>query len=209
MAKQLPITIATWDYDRVRPIIDGRVKVEGCDVNYVVLPPEECFYRAYELREFEVSEIGFVPYIIAKALGLNPYLAVPVFLSRMFRHSAVYIRTDRGIRSPEDLKGKTVGVIEYQMSAVMWCRGMLADEYGVQPKDIVWRQGGMNIAGRKEKFPLNLPKDFPLEPISRWRDALSDACRREAGRRDLSRAALMLCRRHSAYRKAIQELRTG
>lgn len=165
MPKKLPITLATWDYDRVRPILDGRVSVEGCDVNHLILPPEECFYRAYELREFEVSEIGFVPYIIAKALDLNPYTAVPVFLSRMFRHSAIYIRTDRGIHAPQDLKGKTIGVIEYQMSAVMWCRGMLADDYGVRPEDIVWRQGGMNVAGRKEKFPLNLPKNFPLEPI--------------------------------------------
>jgi 4,5-dihydroxyphthalate decarboxylase len=165
MPKKLPITLATWDYDRVRPLLDGRVSVEGCEVNYLALPPEECFYRAYELREFEVSEIGFVPYIIAKALALNPYTAVPVFLSRMFRHSAVYIRTDRGIHTPADLKGKTVGVIEYQMSAVMWCRGMLADDYGVRAGDMIWRQGGMNVAGRKEKFPLNLPEGFPLEPI--------------------------------------------
>lgn len=163
--KKLPITIATWDYDRVRAIIDGRVPVEGCEVNYIVLPPEECFHRAYLLREFEVSEIGFSPYLIAYSREQCPYVALPVFLSRMFRHSAIYIRTDRGIRTPADLKGKTIGVVEYQMSAVMWPRGMLADDYGVQPTDVLWRQGGLDIPGRKDKFPLNLPAGFPLEPV--------------------------------------------
>jgi len=162
---KLPITIASWDYDRVRPIIDGRVPIEGCDVNYLILPNEECFHRAYIDREFEVSEIGFSPYLIAHSRKQSPYIALPVFLSRMFRHSAIYIRTDRGIRGPADLKGKTIGVIEYQMTAAMWPRGMLADDYGVQPADVNWRQGGINVPGRKEKFPLNLPPGFPLEPI--------------------------------------------
>jgi 4,5-dihydroxyphthalate decarboxylase len=163
--KKPSITIATWDYDRVRPIIDGRVPIEGCEVKYLVLPPEECFRRAYVLHEFDVSEIGFSPYLIAHALKQSPYVALPVFLSRSFRHSAIYIRTDRGISSPVELRGKTVGVVEYQMSAVMWCRGMLADDFGVQSADMIWRQGGVNVPGRKEKFPLNLPPDFPLAPI--------------------------------------------
>lgn len=163
--KRLAITVATWDYDRVRPIMDGRVPIEGCDVNYLVLPPEECFHRAYLRREFEVSEIGFSPYLIAHSRDLCPYIAVPVFLSRMFRHSAIYIRSDRAIRTPADLRGKVVGVGEYQMSAAMWPRGILADEYGVQSHDVSWRQGGINVPGRKEKFPLNLPPGFPLKPI--------------------------------------------
>lgn len=161
----LKIKMAMWDYDRVRPILDGRVKVRGCEVDFIILPPEECFYRAYELREFEVSEIGFVPYIIAKSRGLNPYTALPVFLSRMFRHSALYVHNDKFINKPSDLAGKTVGVVEYQMSAGMWCRGMLQDIYGIELTGINWRQGGVNVVGRKEKFPLNLPVDFPLEPI--------------------------------------------
>lgn len=159
------ITVATWDYDRVRPITDGRVPIEGCEVKYLILPPEECFHRAYLHREFEVSEIGFSPYLIAYSRNECPYVALPVFLSRAFRHSAIYIRTDRGIRGPADLKGKMIGVVEYQMSAVMWPRGMLADDYGVQPGDVLWRQGGLDVPGRKEKFPLNLPPGFPLEPV--------------------------------------------
>jgi 4,5-dihydroxyphthalate decarboxylase len=160
------ITIATWDYDRVRAIIDGRVAVEGCDVNYLALAPEECFHRTYLNREFEVAEIGFSPYLVALSRGMPDYVALPVFLSRMYRHSAIYIRTDRGIRRPADLVGKRVGVPEYQMSAAMWARGMLEDDFGVSPATMRWMQGGLEIPGRKDKFPLNLPPGFPLEPIS-------------------------------------------
>lgn len=130
------------------------------------MPPEECFHRAYFNQEFDVAEIGFSPYLIAASRNQSPYVAIPVFLSRMFRHSAIYVRTDRGISSPADLKGKVVGVPEYQMSAVLWARGMLADDFGVHPIDMQWRQGGLEQPGRKDKFPLNLPPDFPLQSIS-------------------------------------------
>ena len=159
---RLPVTVATWDYDRVRPLIDGRVQIEGCDVNYLTMPVEECFERAYFHGEFEVAEIGFSPFLIALSRGPTPYVAVPVFLSRMFRHSAVYIRTDRGIDGPADLRGKTIGVPEYQMSAVMWFRGHLKDAFGIETKDINWVQAGLENPGRRDKFPLNLPPGFPL-----------------------------------------------
>jgi len=159
---RLPITIATWDYDRVRALTDGRVRVEGCDVNYITMPVEECFERAYFHGEFEVAEIGFSPYLIALSRGTTPYVAVPAFLSRMFRHSAVYIRADRGIAGPADLRGKRVGVPEYQMSAVLWFRGYLQDEFGIAAKDINWVQAGLEMPGRRDKFPLNLPAGFPL-----------------------------------------------
>jgi 4,5-dihydroxyphthalate decarboxylase len=161
---KLPITIATWDYDRVRPLVDGRVRVEGCDVNYLTMPVEECFERAYFHGEFEVAEIGFSPYLIALSRGTPPYVAVPAFLSRMFRHSAVYIRTDRGIEGPADLRGKQIGVPEYQMSAVMWFRGFLLDQHGISARDMNWVQGGLENPGRRDKFPLNLPPGFPLSP---------------------------------------------
>ncbi|MEJ2379300.1 MAG: ABC transporter substrate-binding protein, partial [Pseudolabrys sp.] len=159
---RLPITIATWDYDRVRALTDGRVSVEGCDVNYITMPVEECFERAFFHGEFEVAEIGFSPFLIALSRGPTPYVAVPVFLSRMFRHSAVYIRSDRGIDGPADLRGKTIGVPEYQMSAVMWFRGYLKDTFGIETKDINWVQAGLENPGRRDKFPLNLPEGFPL-----------------------------------------------
>jgi 4,5-dihydroxyphthalate decarboxylase len=159
---RLPITIATWDYDRVRPLVDGRVRVEGCEVNYITMPVEECFERAFFHGEFDVAEIGFSPYLIALSRGASPYVAVPAFLSRMFRHSAAYIRTDRGIEGPGDLKGRRIGVPEYQMSAVVWFRGFLKDEFGIAASDIEWVQGGLENPGRRDKFPLNLPSGFPL-----------------------------------------------
>ncbi len=159
---RLSLTIATWDYDRVRALIDGRVAVEGCEINYLTMPVEECFERAFFHGEFEVAEIGFSPYLIALSRGMTPYVAIPTFLSRTFRHSAVYIRTDRGIRGPEDLRGKRVGVPEYQMSAVMWFRGYLQDEFGISVRDMDWVQGGLEVPGRRDKFPLNLPEGFPL-----------------------------------------------
>jgi 4,5-dihydroxyphthalate decarboxylase len=160
---RLSLTVATWDYDRIRALTDGRVSFEGCDVNYLTMPVEECFERAYFHGEFEVAEIGFSPYLIALSRGDPPYMAVPAFLSRMFRHSAVYIRTDRGIDGPASLKRKRIGVPEYQMSAVLWFRGWLKDEFGIVASDITWVQGGLEHPGRREKFPLNLPSDFPLE----------------------------------------------
>jgi 4,5-dihydroxyphthalate decarboxylase len=162
---RLSLTVATWDYDRIRALTDGRVSFEGCDVNYLTIPVEECFERAYFHGEFEVAEIGFSPYLIALSRGVAPYVAVPVFLSRMFRHSAVYIRRDRGIAGPADLRGKRVGVPEYQMSAVMWFRGCLQDEFGIAAKDIQWVQGGLEVPGRRDKFPLNLPAGFPLTTV--------------------------------------------
>jgi 4,5-dihydroxyphthalate decarboxylase len=168
---RLAITIATWDYDRVRPLVDGRVKVEGCDVNYLTMPVEECFERAYFHGEFEVAELGFSPFLISLSRGIAPYVALPVFLSRMFRHSAVYVRTDRGIEGPADLQGKIIGVPEYQMSAALWFRGYLADEFGIKASDINWVQAGLENPGRRDKFPLNVPEGFPL--VSRNDAALS------------------------------------
>ena len=159
---RLSITVASWDYDRVRAISDGRVRVEGCDVNYLTMPVEECFERAFFHGEFEVAEIGFSPYLIALSRGEAPYVAVPAFLSRTFRHSAIYVRNDRGIERPQDLRGKRIGVPEYQMSAAMWVRGFLQDDFGIAAAEIEWVQAGLENAGRRDKFPLNLPKGFPL-----------------------------------------------
>ncbi len=159
---KLSLTVATWDYDRVRPLMDGRVEIEGCEINFMPMKVEEVFHRAYFHGEFDIAEIGFSPFLIALSRGTAPYVAVPAFLSRTFRHSAVYMRTDRGIREPADLRGKRIGVPEYQQSAVLWVRGFLNDEHGIAARDINWVQGGLEAWGRKDKFPLNLPADFPL-----------------------------------------------
>jgi len=170
MAK-LEITIATWDYDRVRPIMDGRVTVEGCDINFIKVSPEECFHRAWYHQDFDVTEIGLSGYIIGTSRGqglggASPYIGIPVFLSRSFRCSGIYIRTDRGIARAQDLKGKKVGIPEYQITAAVWSRGFLSDEYGVRAEDMIWLQGGMDDPGRKDKWPNNLPDGFPLHHLT-------------------------------------------
>lgn len=156
------ITIACGDYDRTRAIAEGRVGVEGCEVTYLRLQPEEAFHRAFSHQEFDVSELSFGYYMIARSRGSWPYIGLPVFPSRMFRHSALYIRTDRGIEKPEDLKGRLVGVPEYAMTAAVWVRGILQDEYGVAPTDVKWCTGGLEEPGRGEMLDVDLPSNLAL-----------------------------------------------
>jgi 4,5-dihydroxyphthalate decarboxylase len=162
----VPLTVACAPYDRVVPIIDGRVRIEGCDVQYFSIEAEEAFHRAYAGADFDVTELSASSHILTTARGQAHYVALPIFLSRVFRHSAFYIRTDRGIRSPEDLRGRIVGVPEYQMTAALWARGILSDEYGVKAQDVRWRNGGLNVAGRGERTPITLPPEIELKPIA-------------------------------------------
>ena len=144
----VPITIACGNYDRTKAIIDGRVKVEGCAVNYLPLYPEEIFHRLFKFQEFDVAEMSFSSYIRTVAAGTSDYIGIPAFVSRLFRHSGIYVRADAGIEKPEDLRGKRIGLPEYQITAVVWMRGMLQHEYGVKPDEIHWRNGGQEEAGR-------------------------------------------------------------
>jgi len=165
MPVRIPITLACGDYDRTRAIKDGRVTVEGCDVTYLPMEPEEAFHRAFKHQEFDVCELSCSSYIRTVDAGTSPYVGVPAFVSRLFRHSAVYIRTDRGIKQPSDLKGKVIGLPEYQITAVVWLRGILQDEYGVKPTDISWRQGGIEEPGRTERTPLKPIPGLDLRPV--------------------------------------------
>ena len=101
--------------------------------------------------------------------GRLPYVGVPVFPSRAFRHTSIYIRTDRGIRTPADLKGKRIGVPEYQLTANVWARLILEEDHGVRPADVTWVRGGYEQPGRVEKIALNLPADVRLESVRRGR----------------------------------------
>ena len=159
------ISIACGDYDRVRAIKDKRVTVDGADATFIPMGPEELFFRALRYAEFEVAELSFNSYMMLTSQDVCPYIAIPVFPSRMFRHSAIYIRTDIGIKSPTDLKNRIVGVPEYQQTANVWMRGILSDEYGVKDTDIRWRTGGQEEPGRDERTPLTLTKDVEIEPI--------------------------------------------
>jgi 4,5-dihydroxyphthalate decarboxylase len=139
---EIPITIASGDYDRTRALKDGRARIAGCAVTYSNLEPNQLFKRILRAPEFDVSEMSFSTYIVQREQGEGAYTAIPVFLSRAFRHSAIFVRTDRGIRAPADLKGKRVGTPEYFTTMLVWLRGLLSDEYDVKPSDLYWRIGG-------------------------------------------------------------------
>ena len=162
---RLDLSIACEAYDRVAALASGYVAIEGCRATVIALHAEELFLRTTALYEFDVSELSLSSYILATSRGGFPYLAIPVFLSRVFRHSAIYLNVASGIAQPADLRGKTVGVPEYQMTAALWARGMLSDVYGVRSDEMRWRTGGLESPGRVEKFPLTMPPGFDVQPI--------------------------------------------
>lgn len=161
----LRINLACERYDRVQAIFDGRVPIEGCEVNAVPLAAEECFHRAWNGAEFDVTELSGSTYMMTTARDDCPYVAIPAFVSKYFRHSAIYIRADRGIREPKDLIGKRIGMPEYQMTACLWARGILEDEYGVRPRDIRWFTGGQEEPGRKERAKLTVDPQVSITPL--------------------------------------------
>ncbi len=144
----IAITVASGEYDRIRALRDGTVKVEGCAVTYHVVEPNQLFVRNLRSQDFDVSEMSFSTYIALRDQGKAHYTAIPVFLSRAFRHSAIFVRTDRGIASPADLKGKRVGTPEYFTTMLVWLRGLLSDEYGIKPSDLNWRLGPLEQPAR-------------------------------------------------------------
>ena len=158
----LKLSVAMGDYDRTRAIFDGRVKIDGVDPTCMLLSPEEMFFRAFRHQAFDISELSISSYSISVARGDPHYIAIPVFLSRAFRHTSIYIRNDHGIDSPADLRGRRIGIAEYQLSANVWFRGILEEEYGVKPSEIEWVRGGMDTPGRPEKIKVELPADIRM-----------------------------------------------
>ena len=148
----IPITVASGDYDRVRALREGSIGIAGCAVTYSTVEANALFVRNLKNQEFDVSEMSFSTYITLKARNAHHYTAVPVFLSRAFRHSAVFVRSDR-IASPADLKRKRVGTPEYLTTMLVWMRGLLSDEYGIAPSDLHWRLGGLEQPSTKTTPP--------------------------------------------------------
>ncbi len=163
--KKLQLSLACWDYDRTRALADGRVRVDGIDLNYIPLPVEETFFRMLRFREFDVAELSLSSYCVSLLREDPAYIAIPVFPSRFFRHSCIFVSAASGISTPADLAGKRVGVPEYQMTAPVWIRGILQDEYGLDPASVTHFTGGEEEPGRDEKLKLNLPERFCLQPI--------------------------------------------
>jgi 4,5-dihydroxyphthalate decarboxylase len=161
---KLPLSLACWDYDRVKALSDGRVQVDGIDLNHQVLEVEETFFRMLRFREFDVAEMSLSSYCRTKFMD-DPFIAIPVFPSRLFRHACIFINEKSGIKEPKDLIGKRVGNPEYQMTAPAWIRGILQDEYGVPVDSVHYVTGGEESPGRPEKIKLDLPPNIKVEPI--------------------------------------------
>jgi 4,5-dihydroxyphthalate decarboxylase len=159
------LTLACWDYDRTRALQDGRVQVEGVDLTYLPLRVEETFWRMLRYQEFDAAEISLGSYLMAREKGFPKLIAIPVFPSRAFRHSCIYINTGSGIKEPKDLAGKRVGVPEYQITMAIWARGILQHEYGVKPEQMKWLTGGEEHPGREDKVKHDLPKSIDIRPI--------------------------------------------
>jgi 4,5-dihydroxyphthalate decarboxylase len=162
----LEIDLGCGNYDLVRPLRDGKVRAEGMEINFVSIDkPPEVHWRMGIHSEFDAAEMSLGSYVAGRARGDFPFVAIPAFVYRKFRHSAAYININSGITRPEDLTGKRVGVPEWQMTATVWLRGILQDEHGVALTNVRWFTGGLETWGRKEKIPLQLPREITVENI--------------------------------------------
>lgn len=163
---RLKVAFASNRYDRILPLADGTVTPRGIDLNVMFLGGvEQVFWRMLRHHEFDASEMSLSSYLMTRDRGDDTLIAIPVFPSRVFRHSCIFVREDSKLEDPKQLKGATVGVPEYQMTAAVWAKGILQDEYGVHPRDIKWRNGGLDQAGRIEKLALELPSDISVTSI--------------------------------------------
>jgi 4,5-dihydroxyphthalate decarboxylase len=162
--EKVALTLAIGDYDHTRDLASGRVPVQGATLNVLTLPPEEAFFRFTHFREWEVSEMSMGKYVSLRSQDDDGLAAIPVFPSRVFRHSMIYVRDGGGLERPEQLKGKRIGVPEWAQTAVIYARGYLSHQAGVPLDSAEWVQAGVNEAGRVEKVKLKLPPGVRLRP---------------------------------------------
>ncbi len=161
----LRLSFASWDHDRALPLHDGTVSIPGVTIDSQIATTGTLFPLAVGDAPYDITELSFASYIIQLARGTSKYIGLPVYLSRAFRHGAIYIRDDRGISSPRDLEGKIVGIPEFGMTLAIWVRGLLADEYDVDVDSCRYRTAGLNVPGRVERLKLNLPDQIEVQPL--------------------------------------------
>lgn len=161
----LELSVATWDHDRTTPVLDGRVPVAGVAVRPTILPTTQLFAIAAQEARFDVTEFSLSTHILQVARGEPAYTAVPAFVSRAFRHNGFYKRRDCGIESLADFRGRAVGVPEYQMTAALWMRGIMADDHGVAAHEVSWRNGALDAGVRRERLALAPPPELSITPI--------------------------------------------
>jgi len=167
---KLKITIACGNYDRTRALADATIRPEGVELNYVPMRPAETFWRMLNNEEFDASEMSLSSYTILRSQGDTRFIALPVFPSRIFRQSCLYVNSRSGIRRPEDLKGRRLGAADYQMTAAVWTRGFLQHEYGVMPEHMNW------VVGAPVRSGVHIPERVRIEHIGidRSLDAMLD-----------------------------------
>ena len=169
---KLRLSLGCWNYDRTRGLLEGRIQPDGIDLNYLNMPVEETFFRMLRHQEFDVAEMSLSSYAVSLHKEKKNFIAIPVFPSRFFRHSCIYVNADAGIREPRDLIGRRIGNPEYQMTAPVWIRGILQDEYGVPVDGVTYHTGGEEEPGRPEKLKIDLPPNIKVAPIGE-RDTLA------------------------------------
>src|SRR5579875_2286659 len=162
---KLRLSFSCWDYDRMRALADGSVVPEGIELVCMKHVVEETFFRMARHREFDLAEMSLSSYTVSLSKPDRPFIAIPVFPSRMFRHSFIYVSAQSGIKEPKDLAGRRIGTPEYQLTAPVWIRGILQDEYGVPVDSVKYLIGGEEQPGRDEKIKVDLPPNFDLKPI--------------------------------------------
>jgi 4,5-dihydroxyphthalate decarboxylase len=160
----LALTVAISDYDHVRDLF-SRVDAEGLQLRWLCLPVEDIFFRFTSFQEWEVSEMSLAKYVALRSRGDESMVAIPVFPSRVFRHSAIYVRSDSQLEHPRQLAGTRVGIPEWAQTAGVYVRGLLIDQYGVALRDVRWYQAGVNQPGRVEKVRLRLPEGVRVTPV--------------------------------------------
>ena len=195
----IPISLACWDYDRMLALKDGSVKPEGVDLTFLpVMMPEPAF-RMLRYGEFDAAEMSLSWYTRTVSATPRPFIAIPVFPSRMFRHSCVYVNADSGISEPSDLVGRRVGCPEYQMTAAVWLKGIMADRHGVPVDSVEYFTGGLEQPGRTET-PMDLPASISVSPVG---DGKTLSAMLETGEID----ALYTAHRPSSFRDGTGRVR--
>ena len=164
MSGRVPLTLACWDYDRTSALANGDIRPDGVDLTYLSLPVEETFFRMLRYREFDAAEMSLSSYVIS-LLDDGPFIAIPAFTSRAFRHNGIYVNAASGIAEPGDLRGRVVGLAEYQLTANVWIRGILAEHHGVPVGSVRYRTGGLHEPGRVAKVTHDPPPGVQIEPI--------------------------------------------
>ena len=166
MSSPLRFTFAISSYDHVQAVVDGRIPIEGAEPLFIRLPIPEMFRRFVTTRDWDVSEMSFVQYGTIRASGDDGIVGIPVFPSRLYRQTAIFVRSDR-IREPEDLRGRRIGVVAWANSAAVWARGLLGDMHGIGPADVEWYQGGVERPGRPEVVqPPHLPAGVRIHRVT-------------------------------------------